>query len=481
MTTTVGRLLDDLHARAWGLCAELDVQQADVHGGDRAAELLAAWPRLATAALRVLDAVPLEPAWLDDMGSVRLVLGEVRRGLPPTAGGGSAAVPASPDPALVDMATRVGLIADLLAGERPARTDVDRAAVEGLQANVVAVVHAVAVASLVTLEDRNDLQEPRWLLSGLRARTERFATIPAAGRSGRYEDVGAVPATDSLDAAFSGWVRATVRVLTSRREVSQAALQVAAGDALILTAAAGTVCAAARQLGVVDADLARVSGSALEAAHAAWRKPTSWPSTVRLEGVRDLDHIRASRQVRQLVTDRLREGRTWLTPERMADQFDMGSLMGTMRRGMHAAGNVALAHFQAFDTLVRGRGRLWIAASAVTQAAYRGPATIQAALRHGWVQMPPGEPAGRTLHVDAKHALDMTTMALAAFDRTAASFPTPQPAGGLRWDRGRIVAVETTDQPILFETVRSSTLSGARAEQRNPTQLRRRPAPGPRR
>lgn len=479
MTTTVGRLLDDVHARAWDLCLELHDREPRVHEPDRAAELLAAWPRLAISALRVLDAVPLEPAWLDDMGSVRLLLGEVRRGLLPGSEDGPGA--ARPDPALVDMATRIGLIADLLAGERPARTDVDRAALEGLQANVVAVVHAVALASLAVLQERSDLQEPRWLLDGLRARTERFAAIPAAQRSGRYEDVGAVPAPDSWDAALTNWARATVRILTSRREVSQAALQVAAGDALILTAAAGTVCAAASQMGILDAGRAAVAGSALEAAHAAWRRPTSWPTTVMVEGVRDPDHIRASRQVRQLVTDSLREGKAWLTPERLADQFDMRLLMRTMRRGMHAVSNVAVAHYQALDTLVRGRGRLWIAASAVTQAAYQGSATIEAALNHGWVQMPPGEPAGRALHADAKHALDMTTMALAALDRTAASLSTPQSDGGLRWDRARIVAVETTDQPVLFETVRSSPLVGFRAEQRNPIQLGGRPAPGPRR
>lgn len=250
---------------------------------------------------------------------------------------------------------------------------------------------------------------------------------------------------------------------------------------MILTATAGTVCAAARRLGLVDADRAAVATSALGAAHAAWRRPAAWPETVRLEGVRDPEHVHASRQLRKLVTDNLRQGRDWLPPERMADRFDMGLLLGTMRRGVHGVGNVALAHFQALDTLVRGRGRLWIAASAVTQAAYRGPTTIEAALRHGWVQMPLGEPAGRALHADAKHALDMTTMALAALDRTAASVTTRQSDGGLRWDRARIVAVETTDQPVLFETVRSSPLAGFRAEQRNPIQLGGRPAPGPRR
>ena len=342
MTTTVGMLLDDVHARAWDLCSELGDRRVEDFDGDRVTGLLAAWPRLATAALRVLDVVPLEPAWLDDMGSVRLVLGEVGRGvLEATADNGSAAACLKPDPAVGELALRLGLIADLLVGEKPARTEVDWAALEGLQANVVSIVHAVATVSLPLLQDRDHLQASRSVLAVVLARTERFAMIPAEGRIGRYEDVGAVT-SKSLDAAISTWAHATVDILRSRRGVSQAALQVAAGDALILTAAAGTVCSAASQLGVLDTGGANVAGSALGAAHAAWRRPTSWPSTVRLEGVRDLDHIRASRQVRQLVTDNLREGKAWLTPDRMADQFDVRLLMGTLRRGMHAVSNVAL-------------------------------------------------------------------------------------------------------------------------------------------
>ena len=140
------------------------------------------------------------------------------------------------------------------------------------------------------------------------------------------------------------------------------------------------MCASAAQLGVVDAGRAGVAGSAWGAAHAAWRTPTGWPSTVRLDGVRDLDQVRASRQVRQLVTDQLREGKGWLPADALAERFDVAALLGTMRRGLHGVGNVALAHFQAVDTLVRGPGRLWIAANAVSQPAYRGYATIAAAV-----------------------------------------------------------------------------------------------------
>ncbi|MFZ2428063.1 MAG: hypothetical protein WAZ15_11710 [Propioniciclava sp.] len=482
MTTTVGTLLDDVHARAWDLCSELSDRRGEDGSSDRALELLAAWPQLARSALRVLDAVGVEPAWLDDLGSVRLLLAEVGRGMLTSPGGGGPEPSSAADPAVVEVATRLGLIADLLADERPARTEVDRNALAGLQANVVTVVHAVAAASVAALEDQRDLQQPRSVLREVATRTERFAMVPAARRRGRYDDVGAVRPDGSLDAALSNWARASIDLLTSRRRVSQSALQVAAGDTLILTATAGTVWAAACQLGLAKLSLATATTTALREAHVAWRRPASWPATVRLEGIRDPEHIHASRQLRQLITDSLRQGRDWLPAETMAQRFDVPSLLATMRRGLHAAGNVAVAHFQALDTLVRGPGRLWIAATAVTQPAYRGAATVQAALRHGWVLMPPGEPAGRALHADAMHALTMTTKAIAALDRTAASAAATPPGSIVGWERDRIVARATAEQPLPFEIVRTSAPDGAKAEQRTPTPLsRRRPDLGPRR
>ena len=97
MTATVGTLLDDAHARTWDLCSQLGDHTADEAGADRAVRLLAAWPRLATAALRVLDAVAVEPAWLDDAGSVREVLAEVvrRPPLPPFASRSNTTTPPS--------------------------------------------------------------------------------------------------------------------------------------------------------------------------------------------------------------------------------------------------------------------------------------------------------------------------------------------------------------------------------------------------
>lgn len=484
MTATVGTLLDDVHARAWDLCSRSSEIQEGASHDELAAGFLAAWPRLANAALRVLDAVHVEPVWLDDASAVREVLraiaGEKSLASPSVAG--SEVAPAASERAVRAIATRLGAIADMLSGERAARTEVDRAASLGLQANAVAVVHAVAVTTLGALGDRRELETARWLMRGVLARSERHVVTLTVERAGRYEDVAAISSDDrSLDGAIARWLPATGAALGSPRRVTQGALQFAAGDALILIATAGTVLNAATHAGLVPEELADRARPALVGAHEAWRPLVSWPGSVRLHGVRDVEQFEASRQLRQVITDNLRENREWLPPEALSDRFDLASLMGSLRRGMHGVANVAVAHFQAMDRLVRSPGQLWVAASAVTQSAYRGSATIEAACRKGWVPMPPGEPAGLELLANAKLALAKTTLAVAALDATAAASPTHRGAVALQWDRGRIVAHGADDHPRLFETVRSPEPAGARSERRTPVRLGGPEQPSPRR
>ena len=68
---------------------------------------------------------------------------------------------------------------------------------------MVAVVHALAVATLAALDGERDVQSSRWLLRGVLVRTERFAVLPPQQRSGRYEDVAATGPEGSLDAAIT--------------------------------------------------------------------------------------------------------------------------------------------------------------------------------------------------------------------------------------------------------------------------------------
>ena len=486
MIATVGSLLDGAHVRAWELCSQATDSPAGGMNEDRAAALLAAWPRLASATLRALEAVPLEPAWLDATAAVRQVLAEVvvaSRGWQAASLQPQGDVRA-PNADVLAVARRIGLIADLLSGQPAANTDVDRAAVVGLQANLLAPVHAVAVATMAALDDQAGLQAARQLVREVIVRTERYAVMPAVERAGRYEDVAApAPGEPSLDGAIAEWVRATVASLTSPYRVTGTALQAAAGDAMILTATAATVCRAATQLGHVDADAAAEALAALAPAHSAWRASARWPNTVYLGGVRDVEQADASCQLRQVVTDSLRRDGDWLPAEAIADRLDVPTLAATMRRSMHAVGNVALAHFQAIENLVRGRGQLWIAANAITQTAYWGSATIEAACRKGWVPMPREEGAGIELLAAAREALTSTTVALAALDATAAAPPTTGSGsrGALLWEQGRVGANGAVEHSVLFETVRPSPSAGAKAERRAPIPLGRPTGMGPRR
>jgi len=470
VTATVGSLLADVHARTWALCST--AAEPPASGTPTAsAALLVAWPSFAAAALRAVDAVGIQAAWLDDAGPVRQVLAEVasaplgwRIACRQVAGG--EAVVASPE--VLAIRTRLGLIADLLAGQGPARTEVDRAAVAGLRANVLAPVHALAVTTLAGVGDRPEAQLARGVLRGVVARTERYALVPVHQRSGRYDDVAAITAgTPSLDGVITAWAQATVEVARSTHRVTGTALQTAAGDASILIAAAGTVCGAASELGLIPAESAGQAVAAMTAAHRAWRPAVAWPAAVRLDGVRDFDQAQASRALRQVITDGLRQDRAWLPAAAMASQLDLPATLGTMRRGLHAVGNVAVAHYQAIENLVRGRRQLWLAALEVQQPAFQTAATIEAAVHKRWVPMPRGEQAGAALLEVARDALTQTTVALAALDATAAAPLGPAPGRqGLGWDQGRIVA--HPHPTPLFETVQPTPSPGARAERRTP-------------
>ena len=73
MTTTIGTLMDGVHSRAWRLNSTTSVDLSGHDRHERAAALLAAWSKLATSSLRVLDAVRVEPAWMGDTATAREV------------------------------------------------------------------------------------------------------------------------------------------------------------------------------------------------------------------------------------------------------------------------------------------------------------------------------------------------------------------------------------------------------------------------
>ena len=173
MTAPVGSLLADVHASTWAWCS-MAAESPASGTSTSSAGLLVAWPSFAAAALRAVDAVGIQAAWLDDAGPVRQVLAEVAsaplgwRIACRQVAGGEVVVPSGE---VLAIRTRLGLIADLLAGQGPARTQVDRAAVGGLRANVLAPVHALAVATLAGVGDRPEAQLARGVLRGAPARS----------------------------------------------------------------------------------------------------------------------------------------------------------------------------------------------------------------------------------------------------------------------------------------------------------------------
>ena len=467
MTATVKDLLDAIHLRAWDLSAVLAVPPASESSVDRSEALLRAWPGLAASALRALDAVPFVAVRASDVAPLRGSLTEI------AARGhrwrGSAAG-AGPHPDVVGIMTRYGVLADLLAGQLPVSTAVDVSAALGLQANILAPVHAAAVATLGVLDGREPTGDARFLLQRLAARTEPFALVPVGDRRGRFEDVGVVAAGDqSFDAAIADWVRVTGRKLGSRHDVTGYALQAAAGDIVILSAAAATTVRAGVTLGLVDPEQGSSAVKALAASHAAWREPTRWPASVRLDGARSPEQAAASRFLRGLITDTMRHGQDWLPAQALHDRLDVTVLLGSMRRGMHAAGNVALVHYQAVENVVRGQGQLWVAASTLNDPAIYGPDMVRAALRKRWVPMPRHEPVGEAILGAAKHALTTTTVALGELDRTAAT-----PASEVRsrrtslgLDQGRIVA-HAPSVAATYETIKPSVSMGVQAQRKTP-------------
>ncbi len=373
-----------------------------------------------------------------------------------------------PNRPVVAMATRLAAVADLLAGQPAARTEVDRAAMVGLQADVISVVHAVAVTTLAALDEQTDPQA-RWLIRGVAARSERFAE-GAGDRAGGplRRRGGALPSDDrSLDATITAWVKATVDVLSSRHRVTQ-------------------TVAATRRRGRAHPDRrSRRRSAPPRPSPGSWTRiagsgPSRCCARCTRRGGRACPGRPSSGWAGSATsTSSRRRGRCGSRSPTTCARVDPGcrptrwrsastseSLMGSMRRGMHGLGNVALAHFQAIDRQVRGPGRLWMAATAVTQEAYWGYPTIEAAVRKGWIVMPPGEPAGTELLAAAKHALTTTTLGVAALDSTAATrhdLPAPCSSTGA----GSSPATRSTSPASSRPSGRAEP-DGARAQRRAP-------------
>lgn len=448
MTASIGDLLAGAERLAWKVVSRPASPEAT-------AGLLAAWPVLARTALRAMDAVPLPPG--ERLRSVRSGLASVEA----TGTRASEAV-VVPDPAVAGVAQRLGAIADLLVDEPQAVSMADLESARALRSSLLVPVYAITRATLAGLEQAAGPVEPQWAFQALSACTEPFALVPAGARSSRYDQLAAIPAGErSLEAAIAAWSAVTLDSLAGRYTVTGTALQTAAGDALILTAAAAVVVRAAGGLGVVEPAMASDAEQALRHAHLAWGSSARWPAGVRVDGARPVDQLLASRRLRHEL-DALRDGPGWRDPAAMEASFGVERLLAATGRGVHATANVALSHFQAIDNLVRGRERLWIAVPTITEPEVRAWAALQAGGHNRWVLLPQAASIGRAMIAAAAALVPATSRAVAALDATRHPSPVvTDPAMTLSLVEGRLSAAPP-------ERVEHVVSPGAARERRRP-------------
>lgn len=329
----------------------------------------------------------------------------------------------------------------------------------------MAPVHAVArVSAAAGRAGGLDL----WVVNALRRIAEATDGSAVLGGQGwgRYADVAAVRGDDTaLDAVVARWFRITTDALTPRLAVTGRSLLTAAGDCLILTAAAATTLTAATELGQLDRTTARTALGPLAASHQAWRAVARWPAGVRLDGEQPGEQLAASRELRQRVTDLLRDGGDWRPAAALHQEVPLDQLLTTMRRTLHAVANVAVAHYEAMDALVRGPGRLWIAPAAMADRAERSRTILEHGRRGGLVPMPAHEPTARLLLNNTRAALTSSVEATAALDRTA-GLRGPSPDA----DPQQPERLQPRPRRAHEDPIRLSALPGDRAAPRLPVQ-----------
>ncbi|WP_282006106.1 hypothetical protein [Propioniciclava sinopodophylli] len=129
------------------------------------------------------------------------------------------------------------------------------------------------------------------------------------------------------------------------------------------------------------------------------------------------------------MTSTLRRNEDWLPTQPLGGGEEIAGLLGPLRRGMHAAGKVGVAHYLAVDRLVRGREKLWVPARSITDPRLQTPFVVEAACRRGWVPMPRGSETGERMLQAAKDAVGATLRVLPELDR---AFTARRPSAASR-------------------------------------------------
>jgi hypothetical protein len=433
---TVDDLLRRMHRQAAGLRLTGDPRR-------RLEAQLRAWTTLADAALRVLESLDQGPVQRD----LYRLLGVLGRAAPGTTG--------RADAGLESLGVTLGVLGDAIMDFPQAVAQAGQPERAKLQRSVEAALHAAARATreIARAAGASQISET---LHQIADATEPAALLPPSVRMSSLERLTVSRlAPDSLDGAVGIWAVAALHIFTNYRLVTGLALQEAAATlALLSRVTADTLLDAARRHVVSDPAEARQAARVLTLAAAAWRKASTWPSSIQLGG-RAEEHRSAVRVVRDAITG---PPLARLTAREKVNALRAATGIAVTIGGMQAAA----------VTRVASSGGLWIARE---RPNLRPPGVERRHVKLDWEIMDPDHPAARMLVARARSAHQLLVAAADAIDRAVLPDPLPvAQSAPIALVDGRIVAK-------WWEAVGPAS-QARRPEEEDPRRAASRPIPG---
>ncbi len=251
------------------------------------------------------------------------------------------------------------------------------------------------------------------------------------------------PTDPGIDGAVSRWESAATETITSRRGVTQLALQLATADIALVCASASAVMRNGAYTGAFS-DTSAVR-EALDGAGRSWRQAARWPAELRLGG-RASELRQASADLRQHLDETLRTRGDWKRPEDMFAGIAAEQLVAVLHSGLQPGIRVGQQVAAAFDGLAHGASRVWLDAGQTPT-----PSAVQQALhsaRYEWLPDPAGLHSAEALHQDAAEAV---ARLVRAAPLTIAALATPPNSPHQVDDEGPWETV-----PVVLDPLRTS-------------------------
>jgi hypothetical protein len=401
MATSVLDLLDALDV-------QLDQLEATRLIPGAAPRVQQEWHALAQASRRLLANCP-RPLVASDSGRRFVLLLESM-----AAPAGARPLP-SPGTGLIDVTRVVGGIADLLSTPLTTTDRLRQLTREALTTNLQCALARSAswtIRNVRQFEAAHDPQLAR--LAGFDAAPVR----PAALHSWRL--IG--PSDPGLDGAVARWTTAASEAVSNPNLVTQHALQLAAADIAMISAAAAATVERAGQVAALEPDLATTPASALGEAGRSWRRAAIWPDHIRLGG-RSTDLRHASAQLRQAITDELRTAGAWKPTEEMFAEASPEQRLAVACSSLQAARSVGREVTSALHQLTHGSTRAWLDASHIPMPTHSVQKALDS-LRWTWLPDPDTYHSAEPLLQAATEAQKRLAQAL---NLTIDAYPRPRP------------------------------------------------------